>query len=131
MKLTKEILKSGLDTILPKLKIDIENMYVFFPIDLSVNTTDEFGITTSKYKTESYYGNSYVPGIVVRREGSSVFCRLGYAATTNLVSFDLGGYMSVIYQTLTDTEKDFVCQYESCLVKTENCYCDISALYLK
>lgn len=117
-------------SIIDKLNVNITNSYIFFPIDVSIETEDEFGITNTKFKSETYFGNNFRMGIVHGcnintnlNENADIydtwFTSFGYAAGTDLISFDLASYMEFIsksHENLTDEEKDFISKFDCCLV---------------
>lgn len=132
MKLKKEMLTDDIiKNVFEKINCHIEGMKVFFPLDLSIVVTDEFGIETTKYKAESFYGNTYLPGLALDRDGSYQFCRLGYAPTTSLIAFNLAEFFTMTFQKLSKEEKDYISQFEVCLVKDTDCHMEISSIHLK
>lgn len=115
--------------LLEKIHFDLEGATLVFPIDCKITTTDEFGIETTKYKAESTYGNKYVAVLAVtNRVSSKPRGRLAYCSTSNLISFDLAEYFALdkcftvsaeIYNALTDEEKNYLSQFECCIIKKD------------
>lgn len=127
MKITKDTLQE-VKPLLVKTNFDMEDMRLFFPLDLKIIQVDEFGIEIKKYQSESFYGNAFVPGLVIERIKGVNFVKLAYAPTTSLISFNYGEYSQLIWQGLNQSELDTLCSFECCLVKNTEAHTVIQEL---
>lgn len=120
MKITKNEL-SKVHEIITKISFDFDNVNLFFPLDLTIHHTDEFGIESTQYKSETRYGTTFIPGLAQITSENEKYVHLAYASTTDLISFNLAEYFEIISQDqLTNEEKNFICSFECCLCRTNN-----------
>lgn|SRR5574344_239697 len=108
--------------ILRSIHLICDNACLFFPIDMQIKATDDFGLEISSFKPTSHYGNSLTSGFSYKKNGDHYDPCIAYAITDYLLAFNLSEFLALTAQDISEEDKKYILQFESCLVGSNSVF---------